>query len=157
MFQISLVPCSCYSRCCGWGTGSYELSFDGDVIVDGGAFGASETKSFSTPASEPECIDLSVKLNFDMYPQDTRWDITQGGAVAVASLPYAAGTLEDEQELCLPSGDYVFTIYDVYQDGMCCKWGEGKYSVTTGVAGQVIKEGAEFGASESTTFSLPMI
>ena len=45
-------------------------------------------------------------------------------------------------------------IYDVYQDGMCCAWGEGSYSVTT-IDEEVIGEGAEFGPSESTAFTLP--
>lgn len=144
-------------RCCNWGEGSYELAFGNDVVASGGSFGASETKRFSTPdvaGGTPECYDVSVELQLDSYPQDTSWDITQGGAIVAESPAFAPGTTDDKQELCLPAGnDYVFTIYDVYQDGMCCKWGEGSYTVTSN--GQVIKQGGEFGASESTTFSLP--
>lgn len=143
--------------CCNWGEGSYELAFGNDVVASGGSFGASETKRFSTPdvaGGTPECYDVSVELQLDSYPQDTSWDITQGGAIVAESPAFAPGTTDDKQELCLPAGnDYVFTIYDVYQDGMCCKWGEGSYTVTSN--GQVIKQGGEFGASESTTFSLP--
>ena len=155
-------------RCCDWGEGSYQLAFDGDVVSDGGSFGKSETKIFSTPSfdntstptdppspSPVDCYDVSVNLVFDTYAEDTTWDISQNGAVVTRSPPYTNGLTEIEEELCLPQGDYVFTIYDVYQDGMCCKWGEGSYSVTTTNLA-VIKEGGEFGPSESTSFSLPI-
>jgi len=149
--------------CCDWGEGSYQLAFDGGVVSNGGSFGNSERKTFSTPntptdppsPSPVDCYDVSVNLVFDTYAEDTTWDISQNGAVVVQSTPYTNGLTEIEEELCLPQGDYVFTIYDVYQDGMCCKWGEGSYSVTTTNLA-VIKEGGEFGPSESTSFSLPI-
>jgi len=149
--------------CCDWGEGSYQLAFGDDIVASGGSFGKSETKTFSTPAAsstppDPDCYPVSVSLNFDMYPQDESWDITQGGVIVASSSPVAADAKEDTQEVCLPAGDYVFTIYDVYGDGMCCQWGEGKYTVTTvplQSSNVVIVEGAEFAASESTSFTLP--
>ena len=160
--------------CCDWGEGSYQLAFGDEscmssppppicIIASGGSFGKSETTTFSTPAtsstpSDPDCYPVSVSLNFDMYPQDESWDITQGGVIVASSSPVAADAKEDTQEVCLPAGDYVFTIYDVYGDGMCCQWGEGKYTVTTvplQSSNVVIAEGAEFAASESTSFTLP--
>jgi len=149
--------------CCDWGEGSYQLAFGDDIVASGGSFGKSETKTFSTPAasstpSDPDCYPVSVSLNFDMYPQDESWDITQAGVIVASSSPVAADAKEDTQEVCLPAGDYVYTIYDVYGDGMCCQWGEGKYTVTTvplQSSNVVIVEGAEFAASESTSFTLP--
>lgn len=118
----------CYFRCCDWGEGSYQLAFDGTVVANGGSFGQSETKSFSTPSSggtastEPtdsECYDVSISLTFDMYSEDTSWDIMQGSSIIAKSQPYNPKEVEIERHLCLPPGeDYVFTIYDVYQDGM---------------------------------------
>lgn len=160
----SLISSSFYS-CCNWGEGSYELAFDGNVVASGGEFGASETIPFSTPSSGStpnpsptpvdDCYDVSIYMQFDMYAQDTSWDISQGGNIVVSSPPFAPGTTEDTQELCLPPGDYVFTIYDVYGDGMCCNWGEGSYRVVATNNQVVIKEGGQFGPSESTAFSLP--
>jgi len=161
--------------CCDWGEGSYQLAFDGEVVVNGGSFGLSETKPFTTPGfdnsvttdppvpspttdppdtSPSDCHNLFINLNFDQYPVDTSWDISQGGVIVETSPSYDGATQVTE-ELCLLPGDYVFTIYDVYQDGMCCKWGEGNYTITTDVQ-VVIKEGAEFGASESTSITLPI-
>ena len=74
--------------------------------------------------------------------------------VVASSEPFVAGLTEDAQELCLSPGDYVFTIYDVYADGMCCDWGDGSYSVTTNDE-VTIAEGGEFGPSKSTLFTLP--
>jgi hypothetical protein len=59
-----------------------------------------------------------VNLVLDGYPEDTFWDImSQEGAVVASSIPYTSETTEDEEELCLPQGNYVFTIYDVWKDG----------------------------------------
>jgi len=85
---------------------------------------------------------------------DISWDISQDGVIVETSPSYDGATQVTE-ELCLLPGDYVFTIYDVYQDGMCCKWGEGNYTITTDNQ-VVIKEGADFGASESTSINLPI-
>merc|ERR1739847_181535 len=48
--------------------------------------------------------------------------------------------------------EYVFTIYDSWGDGICCGYGSGAYSVT--VNGETVKDGAEFGSSESTAFEV---
>ena len=224
------VNCFCFSfanfisiffSCCNWGEGSYELSFDGNVVASGGEFGFDETKTFTTPSSgggskpnplpsppsntppastgggstppastgggstpnnnnpggstpnnnnppppasppapQPEpatatvdCYDVLIELFFDTYPQDTSWDVSQGDNIVASSPPYADNLAEDTETLCLSPGNYVFTVYDVYQDGMCCQWGEGSYRVTSNQ--KIIKEGGEFGVSESTEFSLP--
>lgn len=59
-----------------------------------------------------------MSVTFDMYPQDTSWDISQDGSIISGSKEYPVDALEDAQVFCLPPGDYVFTIYDAYQDGM---------------------------------------
>jgi len=140
--------------CCNWGEGSYQLSYNGNTITSGAEFLFNEVKTITIPPPEDDCFPLIVDIVFDNYSEDTSWDISQGGANIARSIEYAPQTATDKRELCLPAGDYVFTIYDVYQDGMCCAWGQGSYSVTT-ANGVVIKEGAEFGQSESTSFSLP--
>lgn len=89
-----------------------------------------------------------------MYPKDESWSITQDGVLVASSSPFAEGATEDVQELCLPEGEYVFTIFDIYGDGLCCEWGEGGYTVRTEDQ-VVIAEGAEFGLSESREFTLP--
>ena len=61
----------------------------------------------------------TVAITPDDYPGETSWVITDDGNAVVAS-GLAAGDIA-----CLPAGDYTFTIYDSYGDGMT-----GSYSVT---------------------------
>ena len=152
-FNLSIIQS--YVRCCKWGQGSYQLAFGDNVVASGGEFGQSERKTFTTPVPPPaDCYDVSVNLILDSYPQDTSWDISRGGLIVAKSTPFAADKITDEEELCLSPGDYVFTIYDEYLDGICCKWGEGSYILTTN-GNEVIGEGGVFLASESTEFTLP--
>ena len=90
----------------------------------GGSFGKSETTTFSTPGFAPpsetpqtppeDCYPVYVNLSFDSYSQDESWDVSENGVVVASSPPYVAGLSQDVQELFLPAGSYVFTIYDVY-------------------------------------------
>ena len=53
----------------------------------------------------------------------------------------------------LPSNDcYTFTIVDSQDDGICCKYGTGSYSLKT-PSGAIIAAGGDFGAIETTKFS----
>lgn len=137
-----------------WFEVSFRLQFDDEEVGSGESFGRNKTVTFSTPTSD-ECYAVIIDLKFDRYAQDESWNITQDGAVVASSSPFADGVTEDVQELCLPEGDYVFTIYDAYGDGLCCEWGEGSYSVRTDEE-DIIAEGAEFGPSESREFTLPV-
>ena len=73
---------------------------------------------------------------------------------------------QSRTEVCLKRGMYNFTIFDVYEDGMCCEWGIGNYTLVYqgredsgggGEEDQVIASGGVFNASESTSFSIPYI
>lgn len=55
--------------------------------------------------------------------------------------------------MCLEEGRFQFTIFDSGGDGICCDYGQGEYSISSG--GQIIFQGGTFGGSEATTFSLP--
>jgi len=51
-------------------------------------------------------------------------------------------------------GQYEFTIYDSYGDGICCTTGVGYYNIT--MYGLVISQGDDFEDSETALFSLPL-
>eukprot|EP00984_Skeletonema_dohrnii_P004449 scaffold1582_cov143-Skeletonema_dohrnii-CCMP3373.AAC.17 len=105
---------------------------------------------------EPNCLVVNVTL--DNYPSDTTWQIEDSDGNAVASnSPYdesMAATTQVEEVCDLSDGGYTFAIFDEYEDGMCCKWGEGSYTLST-KNGLTIASGGEFGASEKTQFSIP--
>ncbi len=102
----------------------------------------------------PEACDNNVVLitiNFDNYPKETAWNLTnsEGGTVASGG-PY--GTQTDGSTLvieeCLLDGCYDFTMTDTYGDGICCYYGNGSYTVTN--EGSVLAGGGSFGAFETT-------
>jgi len=71
-----------------------------------------------------------------------------------------ANTLRKES-MCLEEGQYEFTIYDSYGDGLLIDdvyydniYVPAHYNVTS--YGELIVEGAEFDHSEATSFSLPL-
>jgi len=144
--------------CCTYGDGSYELSVNGAVIKTGGQYGASETTRFSTssgssPTTAPgPCLNVIVTITTDDYPGETTFKVVnQNGAEFMSGGPYSGKRTEYAKASCLSSSNtYTFTIFDSYSDGICCSYGNGSYRLA--VDGAVVKSGATFGASESTTF-----
>ena len=92
-------------------------------------------------------VDVTVSITFDNYPEETSWQITDGGSVVASGGTYASSpdgsTLEVSQ--CLPDGCYTFTIFDSYGDGICCSYGSGSY-VATDEFGNILASGASFGS-----------
>jgi len=52
----------------------------------------------------------------------------------------------------LGAGDYEFTLFDSFGDGICCGFGLGSYSLS--VDGTVVGAGGEFGFEETTAFTI---
>lgn len=103
------------------------------------------------------CSDntVSISITFDNYPEETSWSITNDSGATVAS----GGTYGSQAdgstlviEECLADGCYTFTINDSYGDGICCSYGSGSYSVTSG--GNSLASGASFASSDATNFCL---
>ncbi|MFT4532977.1 MAG: hypothetical protein ACJA1A_001042 [Saprospiraceae bacterium] len=105
------------------------------------------------PPPPPGCDDndVAITINFDNYPEETAWTLTNSGGSTVAS-GGTYGSQADGSTLildeCLVDGCYDFTITDTYGDGICCAYGNGSYSVTSG--GATLASGGSFGANETT-------
>ncbi len=96
--------------------------------------------------------DVHLNIQFDNYPTETSWQITEGTTVLYSGGPYSQADDEFVQSFCLnQNGCYEFTIFDSYNDGICCNYGEGFYELTD-ANGEMLAEGASFGASETTSF-----
>jgi len=125
-----------------------------DGIKNGDETGVDCGGSSCAPC-QTACTDneVTVKITFDNYPEETSWEIKNDSGVVVASKAYSSSNADGStvtEKYCLPNDCYTFTIKDKYGDGMCCSYGNGSYSVT-GPNG-VIKSGATFTASEATNF-----
>ena len=112
----------------------------------------SAATSFTTLAQSCFSADLVLTINLDNYPEETSWSITSGGSTVASGGTYGSqpdGSTVTEN-INLADGDYTFTINDAYGDGICCGYGNGSYSLTSG--GTTIISGGSFGTSESETF-----
>ncbi len=101
----------------------------------------------------PPCVTDQVELNItlDNYPGETTWNLKNGSGTTIASGgPYSGAGSTVYQAFNLTPGDYTFTINDSYGDGICCGYGQGSYSLTSGST--TIANGGAFGSSESTGF-----
>lgn len=105
--------------------------------------------------------NVVFRLKKDNYGSETSWNLKNSAGTTL----YSGGNYTDQggggplitQNWTLPSNDcYVFTIYDEYEDGMCCSYGQGFYDIKT-PDGTIIVSGAEFGASESKSFTINLL
>ena len=88
------------------------------------------------PPPPPVCIPALLHINLDQYQSETSWDIKDSNGVIVES-GSSYGSMVDYQSfsvpMCLPVGQFSFTIYDTYGDGLAGSlWGgqDGSYYLT---------------------------
>lgn len=114
-----------------------------------GSFAFNEVATISY-FREIVCNDLELLINFDDYPGETSWEITEQdtGNVVATGGNYSGSSITEN--INLPDGCYTYTIFDAFSDGICCAYGNGSYSLTCSILTHA--SGGEFGASESTDF-----
>ena len=87
--------------------------------------------------------------------ESTSWELLGINSNSVYDFVSVTESLEDgvyDGTLCLPEGEYQFTIYDLSEVGIC--YGQGSYNLTS--YGNVIMQGGQFrAAGETTMFDLP--
>ncbi|MEC8362128.1 MAG: M43 family zinc metalloprotease, partial [Bacteroidota bacterium] len=123
------------STCSGC-TDSNACNYDATATVDDGS-----------------CIlggeDLTLTLLTDNYPGETTWSVSDlNGNIVAQGGPYAETGTEYVEQICIDPGCYAVTINDSFGDGMCCAYGVGGYTISSG--GTVLGSGGDFGATEST-------
>ncbi|MDN4165850.1 zinc-dependent metalloprotease family protein [Cytophagales bacterium LB-30] len=113
----------------------------------------STAASINVTTQANSCVDVTLTLKFDNYPEETSWAIRNASNTVVAS-GGTYGSQADGSTLvinnCLPAGCYTFTINDSYGDGICCAYGNGNYSLTDGST--VLASGGSFTSSQTTNF-----
>ncbi len=127
------------STCSGC-TDSNACNYDATATVDDGS-----------------CIlggeDLTLTLLTDNYPGETTWSVSDlNGNIVAQGGPYAETGTEYVEQICIDPGCYAVTINDSFGDGMCCAYGVGGYTISSG--GTVLGSGGDFGATESTEVCL---
>jgi len=157
----------------GWGLVNAKAAYDllseggceagdiesiGDEVFGGCQQGVqSPTPAPPPPTPFPACDGTCASRRFqiyvttDNYPSETAWtlkdesglQITSGGSYTTAN------TEHYDQYACLGSGSYIFSITDLYGDGICCSYGQGGYVMS--VAGVEVATGGNFGTGETKT------
>ena len=80
---------------------------------------------------------VKVDITTDRYASETTWEVTNAaGAVIASGGPWAnlganGQTVQATVDVygLTPDQCYRFTIYDSYEDGICCDFGNGAYSI----------------------------
>ena len=99
--------------------------------------------------------EVNVSITFDNYPEETAWTLKNASGATVASGSYSSANPDGStvnETYCLPDGCYDFEITDSYGDGICCSYGNGSYSVTSGST--TLASGGSFTSSDTTNFCL---
>jgi len=99
--------------------------------------------------------EFVAELILDNYGTETTWEIVQGGDALYAGGPYG-NQLDGEQIIttgCLSDGCYELIVYDSENDGLCCNWGEGSFTLNAGNTDLGTID--EFGGEASISFCLP--
>lgn len=97
---------------------------------------------------------VNLSLTLDDYPEETTWQITTlSGSTVTSGGPYTGPGTTVNQNIPLAEGSYLFTITDDANDGICCSYGNGGYSLISS-AGTTLATGGEFQTAETKTFSI---
>ncbi|RKS94663.1 putative secreted protein (Por secretion system target) [Flavobacterium limicola] len=104
---------------------------------------------------------VNFTLQIDRYGTETTWKLTNSAGLTLYEGGPYTNTAKDialpapfKTSFNIASNDcYTFTIIDKEEDGICCDYGNGSYTITT-PTGEIIATGGEFGASESKSFRI---
>lgn len=108
-----------------------------------------KTKNQSTSCEENTII---VTINTDKYGQETTWELKDNQGKVIANGNGYGENQTYTKDICVDYGCFEFTIFDAYKDGMCCRFGDGSYTVT--VNDRIVAKGGEFGESEVKKFCI---
>ena len=117
------------------------------------------TLPLSDPPTDVVCgekVTITVNVFTDRYPDETSWKLTDTctGSNMNAFLPartlYTSESTSYSITFCVTPSAYQFSMFDSSNDGICCSWGVGSYTVSYGA--DEVASGGDFEASESTLF-----
>lgn len=76
---------------------------------------------------------LILSINFDGYASETTWELVDSSNNTIYNGgPYTDGDDSVEIDICIPDGEYTFTIHDAYGDGLWDGANTGTYQLSQG-------------------------
>ena len=120
-------------------------------VADENALNNTTTVEFTS--YEGPTFNYTLTLVLDEFGSETAWTLKRLGQTLYEGGPYEDGTNGEvvTVDFCLEEGCYIFRITDSYEDGMCCDFGDGSWTIKD-PNGMVVDTGGEFGASEQIQF-----
>ena len=120
-------------------------------VSDDNALNNTTTVEFTS--YEGPTYTYTLTLVLDDWGSETSWTVKRLGQTLYEGGPYQDGTNGQVivEEFCLEEVCYQFRIADSYEDGICCDFGEGSWTLTD-PNGDVVGTGGAFGASEQIQF-----
>ena len=111
-----------------------------------------DSMHYTIAAAPISTNQIKLVLRTDNLPQETSWEFRNSlGVVVVTSPVYTLANHLYQDTITLPKADcYKFTIMDAGNNGICCANGTGVYEISSN--GVIIKQGGQFGASETSEF-----
>ncbi|WP_296618756.1 T9SS type A sorting domain-containing protein [Marivirga sp.] len=132
---------------------TYEIKVKANC-VDGGSGEYSSVLSINTLGCYSGPLLLSITT--DNFGAETSWALTyEGNVVQTDSITYENNTTYTET-FDFGNGNYQFEIFDTANDGICCNYGNGSYSLIDN-DDRIIKSGGVFGSSDSVSFCVETI
>lgn len=132
-------------------------------VADERATNNTASKAFSFPAVTPPTdypyTAYKFLLKRDSYGTETKWDLkNSSGIIVYSGGPYSGngaggGTIVANQNWTLAPDCYTFTIYDSGNDGICCSYGNGSWTITTNTEATTVGTGGTFTSSQSVSFT----
>jgi hypothetical protein len=109
------------------------------------------------PTSVPDdAIPIRMDILLDDFPREASWVISRDGEPLLQTQGLEPGLISDR--ILLTPGEYTFTIRDLAEDGICCDYGEGNYTIVAEYAsGDVVlaTSDGDYGSGETQTFAVP--
>lgn len=96
---------------------------------------------------------LMFDFVFDGYASETTWQVEDTeGNIVLSGGGFSNGTATASVGRCINPGDYIFTVFDEYGDGMTYDGAEGSVTISYGGEELAFVDG-DFGSEASTPFS----
>ena len=101
--------------------------------------------------------NVTMTILTDNYPGETTWNLQDAtGTVVLSGGPYSSTGTIYTSSVCLSDGCYSLTVLDSANDGLCCAYGVGSYSLA-GSDGVVYASGADFDSIDTTEFCIESV
>lgn len=99
---------------------------------------------------DPNEMEVIILINSDNYPTEITWTLTNlCDSISTSGGPYSS--ISDHGRVfqqCIPKDQYEFIIFDANNDGICCVYGNGSYSIV--VNGVEVHSGnGEYGSNDT--------